>query len=153
MVRFKKFVQKKNEGKITYGDGIIESIISHALKDISHAELYSLNSKDKPSKKCVKVNFEKDGVHIEIQVKIHFSQSINDMAFKIQETVRHNIENMTDYHVSSVNVIVKGVITNDVVIEKPVENSDINDATLSAGENKEDLVANENGEEENKWEV
>ena len=46
------------------------------------------------------------------------------MAFKIQETVRHNIESMTEYKVASVNVIVKGVFFDNKKIETNNDNTD-----------------------------
>ena len=42
-------------------------------------------------------------------IKTHFTQNISDVAFKVQEAIRHNVEAMTEYHVASVNVIIKGV--------------------------------------------
>ena len=46
------------------------------------------------------------------------------MAFKIQESVRHNIESMTEYRVMSVNVIVKGVTFEDKTEQKHIDTED-----------------------------
>ena len=69
---------------------------------------------------AVKIEFNKEGVVIDIAVKIHFSQSVSDMAFKIQEIVRHDIESMTEYKIASVNVNVKGVVFDEIKKETPV---------------------------------
>ncbi len=112
MAHFKKKMQTKNEGKIVYGSGIIDSIVYHALSDVPYIQLYS-TTPSKKGKSSIDVRFDKEGVHIDIYVKIHFTQTVNDMAFKIQETIRHNIENMTDYKISDINVIVKGLLFDD----------------------------------------
>lgn len=122
MAHFKKKMQMKNEGKIVYASGIIDSIVYHALSDIPYIQLYSI-SQSNTGKSSINVSFDKDGVHIDIYVKIHFAQTVNDMAFKIQETIRHNIENMTEYKISDINVIVKGLLFDDVILEKNIESS------------------------------
>ena len=110
MSHFKKFMQKKNEGKVVYGDGIVSGIVLIALADIPYAELYSPKPNAKSHKKAIKVSFDKDGVHIEVAIRVNYQQSVSDMAFKIQETVRHTVESMTEYRVASVNVLVKDVL-------------------------------------------
>ncbi len=109
MARFKKIPLNKNEGKIIYNDGIVDGIVLIALNEIPGVKLYNPPSHKKMRSKSIKVTMDKDGVHVDISVQTHFSQSVADVAFKIQEAVRHNVESMTEYHIASVNVIVKGV--------------------------------------------
>ena len=71
---------------------------------------------------CEECKKEKDGIHVDVVVKIHYAQSVSDTAFKIQEAVRHNVEAMTEYHVASVNVIIHGVTFEDKTEEAPVQN-------------------------------
>lgn len=118
MTHIKKVVRNRHEGKIVLGDGIVEGIVNIAVAEIPYVELYQTGVNGRYNKKTIKVLFDKEGVHVDVVVKIHYTQSVSDMAFKIQEVVRHNVEAMTDYHISSVNVIVKGVIFEDV---KPAE--------------------------------
>ena len=116
MARFKKITNNAYEGKITYGDGIIDGIVLLALNEIPGVELYATSQKNKMRSKSIFVSIEKDGVHVDVSVKTHFLQSVADVAFKIQEAVRHNVEAMTEYHIASVNVFVKGVSFEDVVV-------------------------------------
>ena len=44
---------------------------------------------------------------------MHYSQAISDIAFKIQEAIRYNVESMTEYKIGNVNVIVLGVFFDD----------------------------------------
>ncbi len=129
MTRIKKVVRSKHEGKIILGDGIVEGIVNIAVTEIPHVELYSVGANGKYNKKTIKVLFDKEGVHVDVVVKVNYNQSVSDMAFKIQEVIRHNVEAMTDYHIASVNVIVKGVIF------------DIDNGTELQAPNKEELPA------------
>ena len=107
------FNQKKKEDKIVYGDGIVDGIILLAVSELSKVILCDKKASRKKKHSSIKVAFSKDGLDIDVYVKIHFSQSVSDTAFKIQETIRHNIESMTDYHINSVNVNVVGVFFED----------------------------------------
>ena len=130
MARFKKLPQKK-EGKIVYCDGIIDGIVVLSLAEMPYVELYSSIARKNNQSNSVKVAFEKDGINIDVYVKIHYTQSISDMAFKIQESVRHHVEAMTEYHISSVNIIVKGLLfdsynENTQNEQKYIKNDDLN---------------------------
>ena len=123
MAKFKKLPVNDNEGKIIYGSGIVDGIVLLAVKEIPYVELFVLSNKSNVSN-AIAVKFEKDGVHVDVEVKIHFSQSVSDTSFKIQEAVRHNVEAMTEYHVSCVNVAIKGIIF-DEIEDKPVPTNEV----------------------------
>ncbi len=110
MAHFKKPRQKKKEGKIVYGDGIVNTIVTLAIAEIPYVKLYSGNARGKDYSKAISVKFNNKDVFVDVAVKINYLQSVSDMAFKIQEVVRHNVESMTEYHISAVNVCVKGVL-------------------------------------------
>lgn len=110
MKRFKSYPIKKHEDKIVYGDGIVDGIVLLAISEVPMVELCADVSYVKNTSKAIKVSFSNEGVSVEVKVKIHYSQSVTDMAFKIQEAIRHNIEAMTDYHVVAVNVVVNDVL-------------------------------------------
>lgn len=114
MVHYNKIPQVKRESKIVYGDGIVEGIVHLAVSELDNVELYSGSSK-KSVKKAIKVVFEKAGVTVDVAIKINYTQSVSDMAFKVQEAIRHNVESMTEYQVQSVNVHVFGVSFEDKV--------------------------------------
>ena len=136
-MRLKKFRPRESRDKLVYGDGIVEGIVLLAVAEIPYAEIYRGVIGKRIPENAVKVVIDKSNVTIDVEVSIHFSQSVSDMAFKIQEAVKYNVESMTDYSVISVNVIVKGVTFEDV----PVHNQEQN------GEDKQnsDGAANGNG--------
>ena len=118
MARFKKIPQNIHEGKLIYNTGIVDGIVLLAVQEIPYVELYAVAPRDKMHSSAVKVYNDKDGVHIDVSIKIHYTQSVSDTAFKIQEAVRHNVEAMTEYHIASVNVLVCGIIFADKTEEK-----------------------------------
>ncbi len=123
MARFKKFPQNSHEGKIIYGDGIVDGIVLLAVSEIPYVDLFAIAPRKKMRSSAIKVSFDKDGVHVDVAVKIHYSQCVSDLAFKIQEAIRHNVEAMTEYHIASVNVNVKGIMFDDKVEDKTVNTS------------------------------
>ena len=124
MARFKKLPINGHEGKIVYGDGIVDGIVLLAMREVPNVELFYPVQDEKMTNKSICVSIEKDGVHVDVIVKIHYSQNVSDVAFKIQEAVRYNVEAMTEYHVASVNVDVRGVMFDDKNEERPVPQTD-----------------------------
>ena len=53
--------------------------------------------------------FEKDGVYADISVKVDSGYIVPEVAFKIQQSVKHNVEAMTKFKVVKVDVYVVGV--------------------------------------------
>ena len=116
MTRFNKMPQV-NEGKIIYHDDIIDGIVFLAVSEIPYIELDSKEKNSLSKNSAIKVSREKGDIHIDVNVKIHYSQNVSEMAFKIQEAIRHNVEAMTEYRIASVNVNITGV-NFDIIEEK-----------------------------------
>ena len=87
MARFKK-VPSVHESKVVYYDGIIDGIVLLAIKEVQYVELDTKETNSLTRNKAIKVRKAQDGIHIDVTVKIHYSQNVSDMAFKIQEAVR-----------------------------------------------------------------
>ena len=117
MTRFKKIPQV-NEGKIVYHDGIIDGIVLLAVSEIPYIELDAKDTSNQMRSSAIKVKRDKDGIHVDVVVKIHFTQNVSDTAFKIQEAIRHNIETMTEYRIANVNVHISGVSFEEKVEEE-----------------------------------
>lgn len=136
MARY-NFYQKKKEDKIVYGDGIVDDIILLAVSELSNVELITNKTPNKKTR-SIKVNLAKNGLEIEVYVKIHYSLSVSDIAFKIQETIRHNIESMTDYHIKSVNVNVVGVFFEEKKSTKQIIETNKTETTKTVTETVKD---------------
>lgn len=129
MARFKKLTQA-HEGKVVYCDGIVDGIVELAVSEIPYVELVSKEKNAIFHKNSIKVKIEKDVVYVDVMVKIHYTQCVSDMAFKIQEAIRHNIEAMTEYTVESVNVNIVGVKFGEVVLPINPDNNGAKDASV-----------------------
>ena len=125
MTNFKKAYDRQKEGKIVYYDGIINGIVLLAVSELDDVEVYNPDVSDSMRNRSIKVKFNKDSVVVDVTVKVNYTKSISDVAFKVQEVVRHSVETMTEYHIESVNVHVRGVSFEDVpaeITEKTTEN-------------------------------
>ena len=74
MARIKKLPLNGHEGKIIYGDNIVDGIVLLAMREVPNVELFYSTLEDKMTNKSIKVFLEKDGVHVDVVVKILHSQ-------------------------------------------------------------------------------
>ena len=123
-MRVKKFRPREIREKLVYGDGIVEGIVLLAVSEIPYAEIYRGVYGKRQAEESVKVVVDKSNVSVDVKVVIHYTQCVSDMAFRIQEAIKYNVESMTDFNVVSVNVSVNGVSFEDVVIANNAENGD-----------------------------
>lgn len=98
-----KRVPDNQKGKVSYNSGIVSGIVSLAVKEVEGVDLLA------GKKKGLKLYFEKDGIYADISVNAIYGYSVPDVAFKIQQAVKHNVEAMTEYKVKRVDVYVVGV--------------------------------------------
>ncbi len=107
MSYLKKFpTPKQSDGKVSYGSGILNNIIKFAVDEIPDVSLM-------PSSNPIDFLFDKDGVAVDVNIKINYTCNVSEMAFKVQEAIRHNVEAMTEYKITTVNVNVKDVFFDD----------------------------------------
>lgn len=113
-MRVKKYKPRANRDKLIYGDGIVSGIVLLAVEEIPYVEIYRGISGKQPPETAVKVLIDKKEVTVDVTVAVNYSQCVSDMAFRIQEAVKYNVESMTEYTVKNINVSVKGVSFDDV---------------------------------------
>ncbi len=91
------------KGKITYNSSIVSGIVALAIGEVEGAHL--INTKNKG----IKLTFDKQGIVADINVKVDITANVSSLAFKIQQSIKHNVESMTNYKVEKVNVHVTDV--------------------------------------------
>lgn len=102
MAQYKHNPSEGHKGKISYNAGIVSNIVHLAVLEVEGVAL--------PDKKrWLKLYFEKEGVVADISVSVNYGNNVPDVAFKIQQTVKHNVEVMTEFKVAKVDVHVVGV--------------------------------------------
>lgn len=91
------------KGKISYNSGIVSGIVALAISEVEGVSL--LSSKNKG----VKLMFEKEGIVADISVVVDYGYNVPSLAFRIQQSIKHNVESMTKYKVAKVDVHVQDV--------------------------------------------
>ncbi len=103
MAIFRRVPPDGQKGKVSYNSGIVSKIISLAVSEIEGVEMVP------GTKRGLRLYFEKDGVYADISVRVDYGFTVPEVAFKIQQSVKHNVEAMTKYKVAKVDVYVVGV--------------------------------------------
>ena len=57
----------------------------------------------------IEIEFEKDGIVADISVKVDYGYNVASLAFRIQQSIKHNVESMTKFKVDKINVHVQDV--------------------------------------------
>ena len=103
MAIFRRVPPDGQKGIVSYNSGIVGKIISLAVAGIEGVEMLA------NKKRGLKLYFEKDGVYADISVRVDYGYNVPEVAFKIQQSVKHNVEAMTKYKVAKVDVYVVDV--------------------------------------------
>ena len=91
------------KGNITYNSGIVTGIVAIAIGEVEGVSL--LDSKNKG----IKLSFEKQDIAADVSVMVDSTANVSSLAFKIQQSIKHNVESMTNYKVSKVDVHIQDV--------------------------------------------
>lgn len=94
----------KQNGKIVYNTGIVQNIVALAVAEVEGV-IPTQSKRD-----GISLYLEKDGVYLDISVTVKYGYNVPDVAYRVQQTVKQNIENMTRYKVAEVNVHVRDVV-------------------------------------------
>lgn len=94
----------KQSGKVVYNTGIVQNIVALAVAEVEGV----IPSEGK--KEGVSLYLEKDGVYVDISVVVKYGYNVPDLAYRIQQTVKQSVENMTRYRVAEVNVHIHDVV-------------------------------------------
>lgn len=94
---------QNQKGKITYDSGIVDGIVALAISEVDGVTL--LNTKNKG----VKLEFDKNGIVADISVKVDYGYNVASLAFRIQQSIKHNVESMTKFKVDKINVHIQDV--------------------------------------------
>ena len=120
MSNFKLTSNEKEKGKVVYNVGILRNIVALAV-----AEVEGTISSEKNKKSGVSLYIEKDGVYVDVSVAVQYGYNVPELAYRIQQTVKQNVENMTHFKVAEVDVHVLDVVFTEMPpMEKEPEEQD-----------------------------
>lgn len=91
------------KGKISYNSDIVNGIVALAISEVDGVSLLSTKNKG------IKLTFDKQGIVADISVKVDYGYNVPSLAFRIQQSIKHNVESMTKYKVDKVDVHVQDV--------------------------------------------
>lgn len=110
------------DGKVSYNKNIVKSIIILATKEINGvsnvdrpAKLFDIFTKN--SEKGVKISEYKDGIVIDVYIKVYSNSQVNELAWRVQENIKTAVQSMMDVKVKSVNVNVVDVDFSNIEAE------------------------------------
>ena len=110
---------EKEDGKVIYGTDIIQNIVEIAVAEVEGA----LSVEEKKS--SVVLRIEKEGVYAEVSVVVKSGYNVPDFAYRIQQSVKQSVENMTHYKVAEVDVHITDVVfCEPAPIEKEEEHAE-----------------------------
>ena len=120
MSNFKLTSNEKEKGKVVYNVGILRNIVALAV-----AEVEGTIPNEKNKKSGVSLYIEKDGVYVDVSVAVQYGYNVPELAYRIQQTVKQNVENMTHFKVVEVDVHVLDVVFTEMPpMEKEPEEQD-----------------------------
>ena len=105
----------EQDGKVVYNSGIVHNIVALAVAEVEGAVL--LQGK----KNGISLDLEKDDIYVDVSVCVKYGYNVPELAYRIQQSVKQSVENMTKYKVSEVDVHIRDVVFTEPA---PVEKED-----------------------------
>ena len=116
MSNFKLTLENKENGKTIYNPGIVQNIVALAVAEVEGT--VPVQGK----RNGIALYIEKDGVYADVSVSVKYGYNIPELAYRIQQSVKQSVENMTRYRVVEVDVHIQDVVFDDQVFpEKETE--------------------------------
>lgn len=115
MITFKSGSEDKQNGKVVYNAGIVKSIVALAVNEVE-GTLPLHNNKN-----GIVLFLEKDGIYADVSVVVEYGYNVPELAYRIQQSVKQNVENMTKYKVAKVDVHIEDVVFSERTETEPVE--------------------------------
>lgn len=107
MSNFKLGSSEKQSGKVVYNAGIVQGIVALAVNEVDGTVTL-------PGKKNgISLYLEKDGIYADVSVVVKYGYNVPELAYRIQQSVKNNVETMTKYKVAKVDVHIMDVVFED----------------------------------------
>ena len=120
-----KLNSKENQnGKVVYNTGIVRNIVALAVSEVEGAMPLQ------ESQNGISLYLEKEGIYVSVSVKVKYGYNVPELAYRIQQSIKQSVENMTHYKVAQVDVHIQDVVFGDAPIpEKTEEDEEALDET------------------------
>ena len=119
MANFKPELEEKS-GKVVYNAGIVRGIVALAISEVEGAQPLS------GKRNGISLYIEKDGIYADVSVIVKYGYDVPELAYRIQKSIKQNVETMTKYKVAKVDVHVQDVIFEEApAVNETTEDSDL----------------------------
>lgn len=115
-------------GKVVYNAGIVHNIVALAVAEVEGA--MPVQGK----KNGISLYLEKDGIYADVSVVVKYGYNVPELAYRIQQSVKQSVENMTDYKVAQVDVHIQDVVFTDAPITEKEEEEQTEDTSSESKE-------------------
>lgn len=116
MSNFKLTTNDKQKGKVVYNAGIVQNIVELAVAEVEGTV------PNQGKRGGISLFLEKEGVYVDVSVVVKYGYNVPELAYRVQQTVKQSVENMTHFKVAQVDVHIQDVVfCDDVQPEKEEE--------------------------------
>ena len=107
MFNIKLNSKDSQDGKVVYNAGIVHNIVALAIAEVEGA------TPVQGKKNGISLYLEKDGIYADVSVVVKYGYIVPELAYRIQQSVKQSVENMTKYKVAEVDVHIQDVVFDD----------------------------------------
>lgn len=104
MFNIKLNSKEDQNGKVVYNTGIVRNIVALAVSEVEGAMPLQ------ESQNGISLYLEKEGIYVSVSVKVKYGYNVPELAYRIQQSIKQSVENMTHYKVSEVDVHIRDVL-------------------------------------------
>ena len=104
MSNIKLTADDRKSGKTIYTSAIMQNIVEIAVAEVEGAVL------TEGKKGGVSLYIERDGVYVNVSVAAKYGYNVPELAYRIQQSIKQSVENMTRYKVTEVDVHIRDVL-------------------------------------------
>ena len=122
---------EKQNGKVTYNADIVQNIVELAIAEVEGA----MPVEDRKS--GVALRIEKEGVYAMVSIIVKYGFNVPELAYRVQQSIKQSVENMTHFKVVSIDVHVADVVFVDVAPTEKEEHFE-EESVAESGQNHSD---------------
>ena len=111
----KNSVDEKS-GKVVYNAGIVRGIVALAIGEVDGARALP------GQKQGINLYIDKDGIYVDVSIVVKYGYDVPELAYRVQQSIKQNVENMTKYKVIKVNIHVQ-----DILLESSTQSAQNNE--------------------------
>ena len=107
-----------------YNAGIVHNIVALAIREVEGA--MTLQGKNNG----ISLYLEKEGIYADVSVVVKYGYNVPELAYRIQQSIKQSVENMTKYKVAEVDVHIQDVVFAEAApVEKEEDEEQLEEAT------------------------